>query len=184
VRRCVWYRKPQEWGGHDPRWVAAPQKNALIFCLFQHLHRSHMMTGTAHRHKIHINTILKSKCYDIIWCAFETLRTWRQREQGHPKRWLLFTNLHGVTPLKNLHFTLVEPRTSNLTETTRLVLLSTVKNGEAVVGKYLKIGQLAWKVWEKPVLQVKRIENICMTVHYVPRCGFNEPALILNAHQS
>jgi len=22
----VWSRKPQEWGGHDPRWVAAPQK--------------------------------------------------------------------------------------------------------------------------------------------------------------
>jgi hypothetical protein len=28
VRRCVWSRKPQEWGGHDPRWVAAPwEKN-------------------------------------------------------------------------------------------------------------------------------------------------------------
>jgi len=26
VRRCVWSRKPQEWGGHDPLWVAAPQK--------------------------------------------------------------------------------------------------------------------------------------------------------------
>jgi hypothetical protein len=26
VRRCVWSRKPQEWGGHDLRWVAAPQK--------------------------------------------------------------------------------------------------------------------------------------------------------------
>ena len=25
VRRYVWSRKPQEWG-HDPRWVAAPQK--------------------------------------------------------------------------------------------------------------------------------------------------------------
>jgi len=23
--RCVWSRKPQEWVGHDPRWVAAPQ---------------------------------------------------------------------------------------------------------------------------------------------------------------
>jgi len=22
----VWSRKPQEWGGHDPRWVAAPQQ--------------------------------------------------------------------------------------------------------------------------------------------------------------
>ena len=26
VHRCVWSRKPQEWGGHEPRWVAAPQK--------------------------------------------------------------------------------------------------------------------------------------------------------------
>jgi hypothetical protein len=28
VRRCVWSRKPREWGGHDPRWVAAPHKNS------------------------------------------------------------------------------------------------------------------------------------------------------------
>jgi hypothetical protein len=27
MRRCVWSRKPQEWGGHDPRWVEAPQKS-------------------------------------------------------------------------------------------------------------------------------------------------------------
>jgi hypothetical protein len=26
MRRCVWSRKPQEWGGRDPRWVATPQK--------------------------------------------------------------------------------------------------------------------------------------------------------------
>jgi len=26
VRNCVWSRKPREWGGHDPRWVAAPQQ--------------------------------------------------------------------------------------------------------------------------------------------------------------
>jgi len=31
ARRCVWSRKPQEWGGHDSRWVAAPQqKNKYI----------------------------------------------------------------------------------------------------------------------------------------------------------
>jgi len=30
VRRCVWSRKPREWGGHDPRWVAAPQKKERI----------------------------------------------------------------------------------------------------------------------------------------------------------
>jgi len=24
----VWSRKPQEWGDHDPRWVAAPQKKS------------------------------------------------------------------------------------------------------------------------------------------------------------
>jgi hypothetical protein len=31
VRRCVWCRKPQEWGGHDPRWVAAPQKKKTTY---------------------------------------------------------------------------------------------------------------------------------------------------------
>jgi len=25
MRRCVWSRKPREWGGHDPRWVAGPR---------------------------------------------------------------------------------------------------------------------------------------------------------------
>ena len=30
VRRCVWFRKPQEWGGHDPRWVAAPQQKKKL----------------------------------------------------------------------------------------------------------------------------------------------------------
>ena len=36
MRRCVWSRNPQEWGGHDPRWVAAPQqkKNVQIMFLF------------------------------------------------------------------------------------------------------------------------------------------------------
>jgi hypothetical protein len=33
VRRCVWSRKPQEWGGHDPRWVAEPQKKKLTLNL-------------------------------------------------------------------------------------------------------------------------------------------------------
>jgi len=23
---CVWFRKPQGWGDHDQRWIAAPQK--------------------------------------------------------------------------------------------------------------------------------------------------------------
>jgi hypothetical protein len=23
-------QKPQEWGGHDPRWVAAPQQKKLV----------------------------------------------------------------------------------------------------------------------------------------------------------
>jgi len=32
VRRCVWSRKLQEWGGHDPRWVAAPQENKGKLC--------------------------------------------------------------------------------------------------------------------------------------------------------
>jgi hypothetical protein len=27
---CVWSRKPQEWGGHDPRWVAAPQQKSIL----------------------------------------------------------------------------------------------------------------------------------------------------------
>jgi hypothetical protein len=31
VVRHVWSRKPQEWGGHDPRWVAAPQKKIYIY---------------------------------------------------------------------------------------------------------------------------------------------------------
>jgi hypothetical protein len=26
---CVWSRKPREWGGHSPRWVAAPHKKKL-----------------------------------------------------------------------------------------------------------------------------------------------------------
>ena len=26
MRRCVWSRNLKKWGGHDPRWVAAPQK--------------------------------------------------------------------------------------------------------------------------------------------------------------
>jgi hypothetical protein len=30
VRRCVWSRKPQEWGGYDPRWVAAPQQKKKL----------------------------------------------------------------------------------------------------------------------------------------------------------
>jgi hypothetical protein len=24
---CVWSRKPHEWGGHSPRWAAAPYEN-------------------------------------------------------------------------------------------------------------------------------------------------------------
>jgi hypothetical protein len=31
VRRSVWSRKRQEWGGHDPRWFAAPQKKCTNF---------------------------------------------------------------------------------------------------------------------------------------------------------
>jgi len=31
VRRCVWSRKPREWGGHDPRWIAAPQKKKDLY---------------------------------------------------------------------------------------------------------------------------------------------------------
>ena len=30
VRRCVWSRKPQNWG-HNPRWVVAPQKQKYVF---------------------------------------------------------------------------------------------------------------------------------------------------------
>ena len=30
VPRCVSSRKPCEWGGHDPRWVAAPQKKKKL----------------------------------------------------------------------------------------------------------------------------------------------------------
>jgi hypothetical protein len=30
VRRCVWSSKPREWGGYDPRWVAAPQQKTYI----------------------------------------------------------------------------------------------------------------------------------------------------------
>jgi hypothetical protein len=26
---CVWSRKPREWGGHSPRWDAAPNKKGL-----------------------------------------------------------------------------------------------------------------------------------------------------------
>jgi hypothetical protein len=35
MRRCVWSRKPQEWGGLDPLWVAAPQQKQKtpLFCL-------------------------------------------------------------------------------------------------------------------------------------------------------
>jgi len=36
VRHRVCSRKPQEWGGHDPHWVAAPQKKKISHCL--HLH--------------------------------------------------------------------------------------------------------------------------------------------------
>ena len=32
VRSFVWYRKSQEWGRHDPRWVAEPQKMFLRKC--------------------------------------------------------------------------------------------------------------------------------------------------------
>jgi hypothetical protein len=45
-----------------------------------------------------------------------------------PKRWWPFTNLHGVTSLKTLHFTLAALRTSSLTEMTRLVVQSIEKN--------------------------------------------------------
>ena len=32
-RLCVvWYRKPQEWGGHDPHWIAAPQQEKKKYC--------------------------------------------------------------------------------------------------------------------------------------------------------
>ena len=35
LRRCVWSRKPQEWGRHDPRWVAAPQQKKSQLYMFR-----------------------------------------------------------------------------------------------------------------------------------------------------
>jgi len=32
ARRCVRSRKTQELGGHDPHWVAAPQKKTYVVC--------------------------------------------------------------------------------------------------------------------------------------------------------
>ena len=37
VHRCAWSRKPQQWGGHDPRWVAAPQ-NIYVIYIYIHIY--------------------------------------------------------------------------------------------------------------------------------------------------
>ena len=33
LRRCVWSKNPQEWGDHDPRWVAASQNKKHV-CMY------------------------------------------------------------------------------------------------------------------------------------------------------
>jgi len=45
VRHYAWSRKPQEWGGHDPRWVAAPQhkKINLMFNVQGSVHRNNIL---------------------------------------------------------------------------------------------------------------------------------------------
>ena len=48
VRRCVWSRKPQEWGGHDPRWVGATQKNNIY--IYTHNYKEALLTeGKSHK---------------------------------------------------------------------------------------------------------------------------------------
>jgi len=33
ISRCVWFGKPQEWGGHGPRWAAVPQEKLILLGL-------------------------------------------------------------------------------------------------------------------------------------------------------
>jgi hypothetical protein len=54
VRHCVWSRKPQEWGGHDPCWVAAPQKKMRVKhdCVFQFSRSTYQNTRLSSLHSM------------------------------------------------------------------------------------------------------------------------------------
>jgi hypothetical protein len=62
---CVWSRKPPEWGGHSPRWTAAPHEKKN-----QSLHEN---DGVQWRHFLLFSNTIQMRPYFVYvkWCYIE-----------------------------------------------------------------------------------------------------------------